>query len=92
MISLLCCDIISSVTELLNGMKKKPLQIMYDWYVQQALLGFLEVLFPNIEVTQKEKSRLMLFSIVIHHWVERNNNNWLYGVHTTQAVTNSMPL
>jgi hypothetical protein len=58
--SLLSCDIISSVTALLNGMKKKPLQIMYDWDVNQELLGLLKALFPNMEVTQKEKSRLML--------------------------------
>jgi len=33
-----------------------------------------------------------LFRIILNRWIERNNKNWLYGVHVVQAVTNRMPL
>ena len=49
-------DIISSVTALLNGMIKKPLEIMYDWDAQPELLGLVKARFPNIHVVKKEKS------------------------------------
>jgi hypothetical protein len=49
-------DIISSVTALLNGMIKEPLEIMYDWDAQPELLGLVKARFPNIHVVKKEKS------------------------------------
>ena len=95
--SLQSLDIISSITALLNDMVKKPLEIKYDWDVQPELLGLVKARFPNIHVVKKEKSWLMvqernLFRIILNRWIERNNKNWLYGVHVVQAVTNRMPL
>ncbi len=29
---------------------------------------------------------------MLNRWIDRNNNNWLYGVHVVQAITNTMPL
>ena len=41
--SLLLFDIISSITSLLNGMRKQPSEILYDWDFQPELLQLLKV-------------------------------------------------
>jgi hypothetical protein len=97
--SLLHCDIISAVTHLLNTMKLKPVVICYDWAAQSELLILFQSQFPHVKVIKAEKSPLIkqekaLFCKMLDHWLLllRNNNNWLYGVHIIQAVTNTMPL
>jgi hypothetical protein len=93
---LLLFDIISSITSLLNGMRKQPSEILYDWDFQPELLQLIKVRHPNINIIKHSKSQLMLqesdlFFKVLQRWVDRNNNNWLYGVHVIQAVTNTLP-
>ena len=70
---------------------------MYDWDFQPELLQLLKVQHPNINIIKHSKSQLMLqesnlFFKVLQRWVNRNNSNWLYGVHVIQAVTNTLPL
>jgi hypothetical protein len=57
--SLLCCDIISSVTHLLKTMKLKPVVICYDWAVWSELLILFRSRFPRVEGIKAEKSLLM---------------------------------
>jgi len=88
---------IVAVTHLLNTMKLKPVVTCYDWAAQSELLKWFQSWFPHVKVIKAEKSPLMkqekaAFCKMLDHWLLQNNNNWLYGVHIIQAVTNTMPL
>jgi hypothetical protein len=71
------------------------------WMIMPMVNAFVNaVRLPSAMVHQLikvEKSLLMkqekaAFCKMLDCWLLRNNNNWLYGVHIIQAVTNTMPL
>jgi hypothetical protein len=88
-------DMESALKRLLLIARKHPNTI----YVRQNSLELLPRAnnFPSIKILEKAHCPLMVaetkrFSNQLAIWLEDNNNNWLFGVSTVQAVTNALPL
>ncbi len=88
-------DMESALKQLLQIARKHPNTI----YVGQNSLELLPRAnnFPSIKILEKAHCPLMVaetkrLSNQLAIWLEDNNNNWLFGVSTVQAVTNSLPL